>query len=312
MTVSQALNSSLRLPMQDSINTWNAAWRYRFLGDLGSKVRLGCPQWLFYQDGLQPAAGSVLAERLQLMRIWISQIRQQGVQILVVAVPDKSRVESAHLCGLSVSESMRQKLDEWQAELKKDGVPFADLRPAMLQANEPLFFRTDAHMNAVGARIAAASVAEEALVLLKGRSNQLFKFEEAEPLRPRMGDLIVLAGLENAPEKWRPKLDVVSEQPISVVRGGGLLDDGPAAEVLLAGSSNGRRSYFAEHLGMALGREVWNISMDGGQFSGALQEALKQKSSWPSTLKLVIWEFSELALSLPLTEAERAALAARQ
>ncbi|MNU10748.1 hypothetical protein D3C72_2580810 [compost metagenome] len=49
--------------------------------------------------------------------------------------------------------------------------------------------------------------------------------------------------------------------------------------------------------------------MDGGQFSGALLAALPQQSTWPPTVKLVIWEFSEMALSLPLTEGEQKALA---
>ncbi|MEE7547673.1 cell division protein FtsQ, partial [Xanthomonas sp. Kuri4-1] len=98
-------------------------------------------------------------------------------------------------------------------------------------------------------------------------------------------------------------------QRIAVRRSGGLLDDTAPAEVLLVGSSNGRRSLFAERLGAALGREVWNRSLDGGQFSGALQAALQAPEPWPPGLRLVIWEFSEMALSLPLTEGERAALA---
>ena len=59
---------------------------------------------------------------------------------------------------------------------------------------------------------------------------------------------------------------------------------------------------------MGLGREIWNLSLDGGQFSGALLLALKQREQWPKSLKLVVWEFSEMALSLPLTDDERAVL----
>ena len=48
--------------------------------------------------------------------------------------------------------------------------------------------------------------------------------------------------------------------------------------------------------------------MDGGQFSGAMVSALKRRASWPASLRLVIWEFSENTLSLPLTDDEKAAL----
>ncbi|WZB66128.1 hypothetical protein WJ971_28230 [Achromobacter xylosoxidans] len=49
-TAGTVLNQSLRLPAQGAVNTWNAAIRYRLLGDLGEQVAMGCPQWLFYRD----------------------------------------------------------------------------------------------------------------------------------------------------------------------------------------------------------------------------------------------------------------------
>lgn len=305
-----ALNKALALPRQADVDTWNAALRYRLFGDLGEQVAMGCPGWLFYRDGLRPPPGvHVFDERLRLMRHWVRELRAKQVQVLVVAVPDKSRIESAQLCGLPVSQPIRQTLDTWQAALRADGVPFVDLRDALMAAPAPRFFRTDVHMNAHGAQAAASRVAEAALPLLNGKGTQAFKTEPASAPQPRMGDLIVLAGLEQAPAGWRPDLEQVSETKIEPVRSGGLLDEPPPVEVLLAGTSNGRRSQFGERLGMGLGREIWNMSVDGGQFSGALTMALGQRAQWPASLKLVIWEFSENALSLPLTADEQALLA---
>jgi alginate O-acetyltransferase complex protein AlgJ len=265
---------------------------------------------LFYRDGLRPPPGvHVFNDRLRLMRHWVEELRQKQVQVLVVAVPDKSRVEADRLCGLPVSLPMRQTLDAWQDALRAQGVPFVDLRDALQAAPAPRFFRTDVHMNAQGAQAAAQRVAEAALPLLQGRGTQAFKTDAPAAPAPRMGDLIVLSGLEHALPGWRPELEVVSEQKIEPVRSGGLLDEAPPVEVLLAGTSNGRRSQFAERLGMGLGREVWNLSLDGGQFSGALQIAMKQRDQWPKSLKVLIWEFSENALSLPLTPEEKAVLA---
>ncbi|WP_349291662.1 cell division protein FtsQ [Achromobacter sp. Marseille-Q0513] len=304
-----ALNRALRLPAQDTLNTWNASLRYRLLGDLGDQVAMGCPGWLFYRDGLRPQPGvHVFDERVRLMRHWADQLRQRQVRLLVVAVPDKSRIEADRLCGLPASQPMRRALDEWQQALQAQGVPFVDLRPVLSGAAEPMFFRTDVHMNAQGAQAAARRVADAALPLLGGVGQQAFRVDAPGAPAPRMGDLIVLAGLEHARMGWRPELERVAPQQIEPLRSGGLLDEAPPVEVLLAGSSNGRRSHFAERLGMGLGREVWNLSLDGGQFSGALLVALKQREQWPKSLKLVVWEFSEMALSLPLTDDERSVL----
>ncbi len=308
----KAINEALKLPVQAQADLVGAALRYRLLGDLGEQVALGCPGWLFYRDGLRPspaAHGDVFGQRMRLMRHWAAQLRAQGVQLLVVAVPDKSRVEQAHTCGLRHSAPMRARLDAWQHALAEAGVPSVDLRQALEGVPRPVFFRTDVHMNGVGAQRAADAVAAAALPLLGGRGGQAFDVGGIGAPGPRMGDLIVLAGLEHAPPAWRPALDMEPEQAIVPVRGGGLLDDTPPVEVLLLGSSNGRRSLFAERLGNALGREVWNQSMDGGQFSGALLAAWPQRAQWPPSLKLVVWEFSEMALSLPLTDGEQATLA---
>ncbi|PWB33116.1 cell division protein FtsQ [Pseudomonas sp. SDI] len=305
------LDRALQPPLQASTDTLNAALRYRLLGDLGAQVAQGCPGWLFYRDGLraQPGVHGAYEARLRLMRHWVDTLRAQGLQVLLVAVPDKARVQREALCGLQQSRLLDQRLTHWQSALRQAEVPYTDLYPALAEGAAPRFFHTDVHMTAVGAQAAADAVAASALRLLGSRGNQAFDSSAPGPARPRMGDLISLAGLEQAPAGWRPALD--SEQPVHIDarRSGGLLDATPAVEVLLVGSSNGRRSEFAERLGRNLGRQVWNQSLDGGQFAGALLAALKKRERWPSTLKLVIWEFSEMALSLPLTADEQAVLA---
>lgn len=308
----KVINDVLKLPMQGSADTWNAALRYRLLGDTGAQVALGCPGWLFYRDGLRPQPGvgsEVFEQRIKLMQHWSQQLQAQGVQLLVAVVPDKSRVEQAHSCGLRQWAPMRERYGHWQQALHAAGAGSVDLLPALQAGNAPLFFATDVHMNRTGAQRAADAVAAQALPLLGGPGAQAFEVGPLGAPQPRMGDLIVLAGLEHAPPAWRPALDMEPEQVIAPLRGGGLLDDTPPVEVLLLGSSNGRRSLFAERLGKAMGREVWNQSLDGGQFSGALLAAWPQRTQWPPSLKLVIWEFSEMALSLPLTDGEQAALA---
>ena len=305
----KVLNQALKLPGQSLIDSGNAAIRYRLLGDLGPQVAQGCPDWLFYRDGLRPPPGhpAVFGQRLALMRHWTTRLRQAGVQVLVVAVPDKSRIEADQLCGLPVSAAMQQRLDRWEQALRQQGIGHVDLRAPLAQVR-PAFFRTDVHLNARGASAAARVVADAARPLLGGNGTLHYREQIAAPA-PRVGDLLVLAGLEHVPDGWRPAPDRVATATLTPLRQVGLLDDAPPVEILLTGSSNGLRSQFAERLGRQLGREVWNLSMDGGQFSGALLAAFKRQPQWPSSLKLVIWEFSEMALSLPLTADEKTALA---
>lgn len=308
-----ALNQAIKLPGQERIETANAAVRYRMLGDLGTQVALGCPQWMFYQDGLRAQPGTqpqVQGERLRLLKSWSEQLAARQVRLLVVAVPDKARIEAGHLCGRAMAPGLQAQYDTLARALDESGIAFADLRAVLGHRNEDMFFRTDVHMNPAGARLAAQAVARAALPLLGGaKGEQAFEVSPPGTPQPRMGDLLVLSGLKSAPQGWRPDIETVAERAVAPVRGGGLLDDTPPVQVLLAGSSNGLRSHFAEWLGMDLGREVWNLSMDGGQFSGAMLKALGQSGQWPQTLRLVIWEFSENTLSLPLTDDEKKALA---
>ena len=307
-----AINQSLRLPGQSWIEMAGAAARYRLLGDLGEQVVLGCPQWMFYHDGLRVQPGTrsdVVKQRLQLLEHWHEQLQARNVQTLVVAVPDKARVEEEYLCGRTMTKTMQARYDELSRTLAERNIAFADLRPVLEAQPEDMYFRTDVHMNAAGSQRAAEAVATKALTLLGGkRGTQRFDISPPSAPEPRMGDLLVLSGLKDAPTGWRPDIESVSSQTITPVRSGGLLDDTPPVQVLLAGSSNGLRSNFAEWLGNDLGQEVWNLSMDGGQFSGAMVKALAQEARWPASLRLVIWEFSENTLSLPLTDDEKTAL----
>ena len=111
--------------------------------------------------------------------------------------------------------------------------------------------------------------------------------------------MLKLAGLDGVPDGWRPAPDADMPESIRAQTSGGLLDDTPPAQVLLAGSSFSRRSGFADRLGRALGREVWNVSVDDGRFDRALAAVWRTRATWPASLRVVVWEMSEDALSGP-------------
>ncbi len=304
------INNLLHLPFQSAINTWNASIRYRLLGDLGPQVTLGCPDWLFFTAGLSPqrAAENFLQHRMNLIKHWSAQLKQSNIELLVVTVPDKSRIEANHLCGVRPAESTKASLYQWHERMLQEHIATVDLETAFNQSTVPKYFRTDVHLNMHGAALAAQAVGQAAMLHLGEKGSQQFKVIESGETIARMGDLIVLAGLEHASPKWRPPLDQVVSEDIQVIRTAGLLDDSPVVEVLVAGSSNSLRSHFAERLGMSIGREVWNLSLDGSNFSGSIQAAFKNRKQWPASIKLVILEFSESSLTLPLTQYEESIL----
>jgi alginate O-acetyltransferase complex protein AlgJ len=303
-------NATLHVPYHDTLETANAAWRYRVFGRLDEQVRQGCPSWLFYTDGLRapvPDPDALVAARIALMHRLAAQLRAARVAVLVVTVPDKSRRETGELCGLARPADTAAQLPRWQRALNEAGIAQADLSAALENVPAP-FYRTDVHLTQQGAAAAAQAVAQAALPLVGGRGALRYDITRAAAATPRAGDLLALAGLADAPDGWRPAPDSYVPETFSQPAAGGLLDTGPEVTVMLAGSSNSRRSNFAEQLGQSLGTPVWNVSRDGGKFADALMQSLQNRAQWPPTLKLVIWEMAEMSLVQPLSDQEKAAL----
>jgi alginate O-acetyltransferase complex protein AlgJ len=314
-SLGRSVDRALDVPYARSVQRAQAALRYRVFGDMGLQVKEGCPGWLFYADGLRPppvAAAKVrhtgipgqdvlLDARIASLKRYAAALQRERIQLVVVTVPDKARVESRALCGLRQDARMSRRLDAWRRALAEAGVVDVDLLP-VLNAVQPAYFRTDVHWNAQGAQAAASAVGKAVLPLMGGLGRTRFTTGRG-PREDRVGDLLVLAGLDEVPNGWRPTPDSVTPETIRAQHRGGLLDDGPVTEIVLAGSSFSRRSGFAERLGEQLGREVWNVSLDDGQFDRALQAIWSQRAAWPTTVRAVIWELSEDALSAPLPPA---------
>lgn len=299
------IDQAVDVPYTSSVQRAQAALDYRFFGYLGTQVKEGCPGWMFYADGLHPATAhadngsdKIIAARIATAVNYAQEFKLQGIQLVVVTVPDKARVETQALCGLSQSEVMNRRLATWRQALQAMGITQIDLLAPLQQAS-PAFFKTDVHWNSSSAEAAAKAIAPTLLRSLGGRGTQDFSIEDSVPSE-RVGDLLTLANLGQLSNAWQPVPDQVVEQKIAAIHGGGLLDDVAPPEVLLAGSSFSMRSNFAERLGMQLGREVWNVSVDDGRFDRALQAAWKQRASWQSSVRILIWEISDDALSLPI------------
>jgi len=298
------------------------------LKDTGPQVRTGCPGWLFLVDELvlHPSRSTNARQRAELVARIQAELSRRDSQLLVVLVPDKSRVEAAQLCRLERPAALAQRLDDWKQQLESAGVTVVDTTPALKSRRDThgaVFYRSDTHWNLDGAEAAAEAVAAVMIAMGFETASPIQLTVEYDSPRPRWGDLVRLAGLDRLPENWRPEPDQVPKvrfiapatQP-TALDVDALFGETAKPRIALLGTSFSRNAHFADYLVKALGTEVGNLARDGGGFAGSITDFLRSDSSQAS--QWVIWEIPERFLEAPLGPEEQAlqalieALAANQ
>ncbi|SEI10890.1 alginate O-acetyltransferase AlgX-related protein [Pseudomonas asplenii] len=277
-------------------------------GDLGPRVREGCPDWLFLTDELRLNRNAALNARAKVQAV--SELQQalgkRGIQLVVAVVPDKSRIVASQLCKLSRPAVLAPRIDEWLGLLQGAGVTALNLTPTLQTVGEAAYLRTDTHWSEAGAKAAAGQVAR----MIEG-----LKFEPtprkhfdlvSEPSAVRPGDLVRLAGIDWLPTKLQPRAEnVVATQIKEQVQeaGGDNLDDlfgdDNLPNTALIGTSFSRNSNFVGFLEAALGAPVGNFAKDGGEFSGAAKAYFDSPAFKQTPPKLIVWEIPERDLQTP-------------
>lgn len=290
------------LPKLTALDDLAAGLSYRLLGDAGPQVRAGCPGWLFLAEELLEVKDGAenLAARLRLARQIRDAFAARNIALVMLPVPDKAELAGEGLCGLQAARQAWERRAEWRTRSPGLGVNQVDIATGWPAG---AFLRTDTHWNDAGARFAAEQTAA-AIIRRIGPGDTRVALETGEP-RPRVGDLMRLAGLSRSWPWSGPQPDAQADVSAKITRTGSLLDDVPPPAVLLAGSSYALNSGFADQLQAALGREVAQKSREGSGFAGALLDILDGAPHMLDGVRLVVWEFPMRALTQPLTEAER-------
>ncbi|KKB65026.1 cell division protein FtsQ [Robbsia andropogonis] len=318
-TVSKELASR----MADTPIGANAARIQRALGwltihDLGPRVRQGCPGWLFLRDELtvHADADSHLIRRAMTVAAVEHALASRGIGLLVVVVPDKSRIESRHLCTLVRPASLAPRLGEWTSRLKVAGVPVVDLDTTLRRVPGDAFFRTDTHWTQNGAGAAARDVAAriKALGVTLGASKPGYRIVDQPPAR-RPGDLVRLAGLDDLPLSWQPAPETVSRRDYvyearAASTADDLFGDADLPDIAVVGTSYSTTSDFIPQLALALGSGVGNFAHEGAKFGGAARAYFASPAFAQTPPKLVVWELDERDLQSPL-EADDAVVVPR-
>ncbi|MDO8349970.1 MAG: hypothetical protein Q7S94_02320 [Gallionella sp.] len=281
---------------------------WNLTGDLGPGVRAGCPEWLFLADELtlHPDRNNSAQFRAALATQLASRLKERGIKLLMVVVPDKTRIESAHLCGLKRSVLFDKRIVNWLAQLQPHGIETLNLTAVLDSTPGERYYRTDTHWNETGAYAAAKTVASSLSDLQWAALAAGGTLPEAARIE-RSGDLVHLAGLDGLPGFLRPgmeRVQVTKVAPITV-ESDDLFGDAGLPAIALIGTSYSRNSNFVPFLEHKLGEPVANLAKDGGDFSGAATAFFAGATFRDNPPRTIIWEIPERVIEMPIKDAER-------
>lgn len=309
------------------------------MGNLGPRVREGCSGWLFLADELavHPRARQDGRSRLRAAAAVNRRLAAQGVELLLVLVPDKSRSQHEQLCGLYRPAAFHGRLRSWAEDASAAGLRVLNLEAVLghqaRQADAPApFLRTDTHWSETGAELAARHIAAAVASLrVEVQPQRQYSMERGRPSR-REGDLVRLAGvdwlppeLQPAPE-WASRVTLREAGPASGMAAGvpqeaqkkqepeeddgaDLFGDEGLPNIALIGTSFSRTSSFLPYLDAALETRVTSFARDGGDFWAAARYYFSSPSFLETPPRVLIWEIPERVLEMPLRGEECAWLA---
>ncbi|MDQ1078213.1 alginate O-acetyltransferase AlgX-related protein [Pseudoroseomonas cervicalis] len=303
------------LPADATLRAAGGLFRWGLFGSGGPQLRVGCDDWLYLTEELRPwpQPQADMQARAEGLARAARALAQRDITLMVAVVPDKARRHPEHLCGAPWSGQARGRHDRFMALLQAQGLNALSLLPA-LRGVDPAYYRTDTHWNQEGAAAAAAAIAASVPPRAGLTREQRFATTLADSDSNGPGDLLRLMSLENMPDPFRPHPDRERRATTTPLEGsapaggGGLLDETPAPEVVLLGSSYSLNGNFLGALQQALDSTVISFAQAGGGFSGAATNYFASEAFRDTPPKLIIWEMPERVIAQPLSEEEQALL----
>ncbi|PIZ22679.1 MAG: cell division protein FtsQ [Comamonadaceae bacterium CG_4_10_14_0_8_um_filter_57_29] len=288
-----------KLPIRSTLIAAANSTRYLLTGGAGDQVRVGKNDFLFLTDELkyEPDGEANLSARAQLLGAAARALKNQQVQLVVALVPDKARVYAQFLKNGHYPSYNESRYSSAIAALNQQEVVAVDLFEPLAQAaqHHDVYYLTDTHWNQTGARIAAERIARQVKALALELKATGFKTEPSGLESERAGDLIHLMGLDDMPNRLRPKPD--RETPLTTSQAeadtaADLFGDATVA-VTLTGTSYSMRGNFHGFLQQALMTKVLNTAKDGGGLLDATTAYLNNDAFKQTKPKLIVWEIPE-------------------
>ena len=299
-----------------------AVWN--LLKDPGEKVVLGArgskegeDSWLYYRQDVdflvQPSPLDLRSARLDnpisAIARFRDQLKEKGVELLVVIVPGKPSIYPEYLTGEGADAMMgkdgspkfghgKMILDS----LNKLGFYTVDLYTPFWDAKwfderlGALYLNDDTHLTPRGAEMAADLISEKVRRMMADSVVNLgvekMKYKVQDSLADRMGDIGEMSGLN----KFNTfKVQQVVGHVVSPFK-----DDFRKSKILILGDSFSRiyqtdapvNAGWIAHFAKNMNRPVASLVSDGGA-STLVREKMARKAGVLKGKKLVIWEFVE-------------------
>lgn len=112
--------SLVTTPVTETLARWQRDAGWLALRDLGPEVKRGEANWLFLDEELQvhPQGNAHANARADAVRQVARGLAERHIALLVVVVPDKSRIEAAHLASLRRPGELATRARDWTARLE--------------------------------------------------------------------------------------------------------------------------------------------------------------------------------------------------
>ena len=290
------------------------------LGAGNEQVYLGRDRWLFYRPDVDYVTGPpFLDPKIMIRRVHAAavqpdpvkailnfrdQLRERGIDLIVLPVPMKPGVESDKLSASARRNGLLQNASfaEFKTQLENAGMRVFDPGSALIQRSPPLYLETDTHWRPETMEFVAENLA--AFIRTPQRSTTL---QMAERTVSGVGDIARMLKLPKSDNAYPAETVTIHEITAANLP----WRSSKESEILLLGDSFsnifsltalgwGESAGFAEHLSRALGRPLDCILRNSdGAFATReiLSRELARGRDRLAGKKLVIWEFAERELA---------------
>jgi len=312
--ITQRFASSLaQEPVPSHAASLERGMSWLLVKDLGARVRIGKHGWLFLFDefAVHPQAFAQANARVENVIAVQNKLTRSEIKLLVVVVPDKSRIETNRLGALYRPASYAMRVQNWVATLQAAKIDILDLTPILADVHQQLgaaYYQTDSHWTEQGAQAAAAAVAKRVQRIGVSISPVQNVEISTAPNVIRPGDLVKLAGIDWLPLSVQPAPEftqqssfkagelAVAGQKTADVNAADLFGDTDLPTIAVIGTSFSRTSNFVPFLETVLHTKIGNFAKNGGDFSGAANSYFESAAFKETPPKLVIWEIPERVL----------------
>lgn len=291
---------------QPSVQAWGIL-EFALFGNGRRGVVVGRDGWLFTSEEFElfPGAPERAVQRASRVAEVRDLARARGVELLVVYLPSKARVEAEHLGGARVPGEVVAVGHAFVQALSAAGVEVVDVEPALVEARRggDVFLRTDTHWTPRGAEAAARAVrarVDESGADWLGTAQVVVG---AGAPSSHEGDLLRYLPLGPLQARLGPPVDALATPSVTVSAGGGLLGD-VSIPVALVGTSYSEddRWGFRAALQAALQADVLDAATVGRGPFVAMDSYLANEAWTNSPPRLVLWEIPERYVGMPADE----------